>query len=131
MSYNITITPERAEFLRVEHNVAVDVETVQYNRDGADAVYGWMPIPEAWIDELLLGEIMDDMRARAATPQEMARARLDYMTDDEVEELYDNVREELGRNYLGTPRPRENLIASIGDPDSTECAEYVLAWDPS
>jgi len=41
--------------LRIEekHNVYVDADSMQYNVGGGyDAVYGWQPIPQEWIDRM-------------------------------------------------------------------------------
>lgn len=46
------MTIEQALGIEQKHNVYVDSETMQYNQDGHDAVYGWRPIPKEWINEV-------------------------------------------------------------------------------
>ena len=37
--------------IEVEHNVYVDIDTMSYTNGEREDVYGWMPIPEEWINE--------------------------------------------------------------------------------
>ena len=46
------LTKEEATAIEQTHNIYVDIESGQYNREGYDATYGWDVIPQAWIDEV-------------------------------------------------------------------------------
>lgn len=49
----MALTSEQAQQIEHDHNVYVDADTMQYTVDGGrDAIYGWMPIPQDWIDTL-------------------------------------------------------------------------------
>ena len=49
MNTQNTITKEQATEIEQQHNVCVDIETMQYDNESHDAETGWMPIPEDWI----------------------------------------------------------------------------------
>ena len=46
------LTRDQAKHIADEHNVWVDIASNQYNRSTEeDALYGWQPIPEEWMEE--------------------------------------------------------------------------------
>lgn len=42
---------EKAQELENEHNVFIDAENELFNHNGYDSEYGWMPIPDSWVNE--------------------------------------------------------------------------------
>ena len=46
------LTKEQIDYIEEKHNVYVDAETLQFNVGGGyDAVSGWYPLPQEWIDD--------------------------------------------------------------------------------
>jgi hypothetical protein len=56
------LTIEQAEAIEQNHNVCVDIESEQFNRDSHDSEYGWDVIPDEWIKEVCV--TIKDVRQR-------------------------------------------------------------------
>lgn len=46
------LSKEQIEEIEVANNVYIDGDSMQYNDEGREEVYGWQPIPEAWVDRV-------------------------------------------------------------------------------
>lgn len=47
-----TITLDQATQIEQQHNVYVDADTMMYTNGAREDTYGWMPIPQNWIDAI-------------------------------------------------------------------------------
>ena len=45
----MTTKSDQIRHLEITHNVFIDPDTMQFNRDSQDAEYGWEPIPSDWL----------------------------------------------------------------------------------
>jgi len=51
------LTEDQIVKLEQQHNVYIDRKTQQYNvGSGYDAEYGWMSLPDEWIEEVTRGK---------------------------------------------------------------------------
>jgi len=49
------LTPDEIAHIEQTHNVYIDRDSILFNAGGGyKAITGWMPIPEAWIEEVVL-----------------------------------------------------------------------------
>lgn len=46
--YTVKLTQEQVYAIETRENVYIDIAHGVYNREGADAIYGWMPLPKEW-----------------------------------------------------------------------------------
>jgi len=53
------LTEDQIISIEQDHNVCIDRDTLQYNQDNIDAVYGWDILPENWILEVK-GEFLEE-----------------------------------------------------------------------
>ena len=42
----------QTKHLEIEHNIHIDIESMQYTTGERDDDYGWAPIPQEWINKL-------------------------------------------------------------------------------
>ncbi|MBT8490004.1 MAG: hypothetical protein KJN62_03035 [Deltaproteobacteria bacterium] len=46
----MTLKSDQIKHLEIEHNVYIDPDSMQFNLNGYDEVYGWEPIPDSWLN---------------------------------------------------------------------------------
>jgi len=61
------LTQDQAELLESIHSVYIDAEAGQYNQGGHDSIYGWVNIPEEWIEDITRPNSLLDMYGQLVT----------------------------------------------------------------